>query len=196
MTDTAPRDPFALFETWFAEAEKAEPSDPNAAALATVDASGAPSVRMVLIKGHDQHGFVFYTNLGSRKGRALAMNPRAALVLHWKSLRRQVRVEGDVTAVSDEEADAYFATRARGSQIGAWASRQSEPMDGGWTLEKEVAKYAARFGIGPVPRPPFWGGFRIAPSRLEFWQDVTYRLHRRWEYLPTPDGWTVRQLFP
>jgi pyridoxamine 5'-phosphate oxidase len=191
-----PSDPIEWFDAWLQEAASKEPSDPNAAALATVDATGAPSVRMVLIKEYDQRGFTFYTNLGSRKSQHLRFNPRAALVLHWKSLRRQVRIEGDVEPVSDEEADAYFATRPRGSQIGAWASRQSEPMEGEWTLEQEVARYTLKYAIGTVPRPPFWGGFRVAPTRFEFWQDMTHRLHRRWEILRTPDGWSTRQLFP
>lgn len=196
MSDRLSRDPHALFDEWLAEATRTEPNDPNAAALATVDASGAPQVRMVLIKGHDARGFTFFTNLGSRKGKALRMNPRAAFAMHWKSLRRQVRVEGDVEPVSDEEADAYFASRARGSQIGSWASRQSDVMDGEWSLEQEVAKYTARFGLGPIPRPPYWSGFRILPHRMEFWEDMAFRLHRRWEYLATPDGWRARFVFP
>lgn len=189
-------DPVARFDRWLAEAVRSEPSEPTAAALATVDASGAPSVRMVLIKGHDARGVVFYTNVGSRKGQHLRMNPRAALCVHWKSLRRQVRFQGDVAPVSDEESDAYFETRARGSQIGAWASRQSEGMDGPEVLEREVEKYTARFGDGPVPRPPYWSGFRVSPSRIEFWEDVEFRLHRRQEYLRTGDGWATRLLFP
>jgi pyridoxamine 5'-phosphate oxidase len=149
-----------------------------------------------LLKGHDVRGFVFYTNLGSAKGKDLRINPRAALCFHWKSLRRQVRVEGSVEAVTEAEADAYFASRARGSQIGAWASRQSEAMEGEWTLEKEVARYTARFGVGEVPRPPYWSGFRLIPDRLEFWEDQQFRLHRRYEYRATPDGWSARFLFP
>lgn len=193
---STPKDPFTWYEQWMQDATASEPSDPNAAALATVDASGAPSVRMVLIKAFDARGPVFYTNLGSRKARHLAINPRAAIVLHWKSLKRQIRIEGDITPVDDTEADAYFATRPRGSQIGAWASRQSEPMDGEWTLEQEVAKYGLKFGLHAIPRPPFWSGFRLSPTRFEFWQDMTHRLHRRWEWLPTPDQWICRQLFP
>lgn len=196
MSDRLQHDPHALYDEWLAEATKSEPNDPNAAALATVDELGAPQVRMVLIKGHDERGFTFFTNLGSRKGKALRFNPRAAFTMHWKSLRRQVRVEGDVEPVSDAEADEYFASRARGSQIGAWASRQSEGMDGEWALEAEVAKYAGRFGISAIPRPPHWSGFRVVPSRIEFWEDMAFRLHRRWEYRATPDGWRARFLFP
>jgi pyridoxamine 5'-phosphate oxidase len=196
MSDRLSRDPHALFDEWLAEATRTEPNDPNAAALATVDGSGAPQVRMVLIKDHDARGFTFYTNLGSTKGRSLRFNPRAAFTMHWKSLRRQVRVEGDVEPVSDAEADEYFATRARGSQLGSWASRQSDAMDGEWTLEAEVAKATARFGVGPIPRPPHWSGFRIVPSRIEFWEDMAFRLHRRWEYRLTSDGWRARFLFP
>ncbi|MEQ1565086.1 MAG: pyridoxamine 5'-phosphate oxidase [Myxococcota bacterium] len=196
MSDRATRDPHELFDAWLAEATGKEPSDPNAAALATVDASGAPHVRMVLIKDHDRRGFTFYTNFGSTKGRDLARNPRAALAVHWKSLRRQVRIEGAVTEVEPAEADAYFASRARGSQLGAWASRQSEGMDGEWQLEAEVAKVTARFGLGAVPRPPFWSGYRVVPERIEFWEDMSFRLHRRWEYRRTSDGWVSRFLFP
>lgn len=193
MSDT---DPVLLFDQWLADAVRSEPDVPNAAALATVDPSGAPSVRMVLIKGHDTRGFSFYTNLGSHKAHDLEGNARAALCVHWKSLHRQVRVEGHTERVPDEEADAYFATRARGSQIGAWASRQSEPMEGPWTLEKEVARHALKFGVGTVPRPPFWGGFRLIPSRLEFWEDVQFRLHRRREFRRSGDQWALRYLFP
>lgn len=193
MSDT---DPVALFDRWLAEATLTEPNDPTAAALATVDGSGAPSVRMVLIKAHDARGVSFYTNLGSRKGQHLRINPRAALCVHWKSLRRQVRFEGDVEPVSDEEADTYFATRARESQLGAWASRQSEGLDSAETLEREVARYAERFADRAVPRPPYWSGFRVVPSRIEFWEDVAFRLHRRREFLRTGQGWAARLLFP
>ena len=196
MSDRLHHDPHALFDQWMADAAAREPSDPNAMALATVEATGAPHVRMVLLKQHDPRGFTFYTNLGSAKGKDLRINPRAALCFHWKSLRRQVRVEGAVEAVTDAEADAYFASRARGSQIGAWASRQSEAMDGEWTLEKEVARYTAKFGLGEVPRPSHWSGFRVVPDRIEFWEDQQFRLHRRYEYRATADGWVARFLFP
>ncbi len=194
---TPPADPLELFRQWYAEAEETEPNDPNAMALATADTAGMPSVRMVLLKGYDADGFVFYTNLESRKGVQLRANPKAALVMHWKSLRRQVRVEGPVTQVSDAEADAYFASRSRGSQIGAWASKQSQPMDGPHDLEKGVAQYTARFHVGSVPRPAHWSGFRIAPARIEFWREGRFRLHERILY--TADeagGWTIQRLYP
>lgn len=197
MTDRLEEDPLALFHDWIEEASRKEPNDPNAAALATASASGAPSVRMVLVKGWSADGFDVYTNLGSRKGRELADNPQAALVFHWKSLRRQVRVEGPVTRVPDDEADAYFDSRPRGSRIGAWASEQSRPLPGRWALEGAVAREAARFAIGHIPRPDFWGGFRIRPDRLEFWQDMEFRLHRRWEYVRAEGGaWSAQFLWP
>jgi pyridoxamine 5'-phosphate oxidase len=199
MVETFGDDPYALFRSWFAEAEKAEPEDPNAMALATADAQGAPSVRMVLLKGVDQRGFVFYTNLESRKGEQLLANPNAALVMHWKSLRRQVRVEGAVEQVSDAEADEYFHSRPRGSQIGAWASQQSRPLTGRWELERRVAEYTARFAIGTIPRPGHWSGFRILPRRIEFWQDRPFRLHDRIVFTPAEGGgggWTTVRLFP
>lgn len=197
MPDNTQQDPISLFQAWFSEAKASEINDPDAMALATADASGAPSVRMVLLKAVDGAGFVFYTNTESRKGQDLAANPRAALCIHWKSLRRQVRVEGTVSPVSDAEADAYFQSRPRASRIGAWASDQSRPMEGRFELERRVAAYTAKFGVGAVPRPPHWSGYRIAPARIEFWTGHEFRLHDRLVF--TSDdagGWTTRRLFP
>ena len=190
-------DPFALFTAWLDEAFAAEPNDANAMALATADASGLPNVRMVLLKGHDASGFVFYTNLESTKGAELSVNPQAALLFHWKSLRRQVRVRGTVTAVTAEEADAYFASRHRSSRIGAWASDQSRPAPDRAELERRVAERDAAYGED-VPRPPHWSGYRLTPATIEFWKDGAFRLHDRFAYRRDAEGadWTVARLYP
>jgi len=191
-------DPLGLFAEWLAEARKKEPNDPNAMALATADETGLPDARMVLLKDFDARGFVFYTNLESAKGRQLAVNSQAALLFHWKSLRRQVRLRGPVSPVSPEEADAYFATRARDSRIGAWASTQSRALEEPLALPKAVAREAARFGLGPIPRPPFWSGFRLAPLRIEFWRDRPFRLHDRlvFERATLEAPWETLRLYP
>jgi pyridoxamine 5'-phosphate oxidase len=191
-------DPLELFAAWYGEAATSEPNDPSAMALATVGPDGTPAVRMVLLKDYDADGFVFYTNYESRKGNHLLAHPKAALLFHWKSLRRQVRLEGPVTPTTAAEADAYFATRARGSQIGAWASEQSRPLESRFALEKRVAEYGARHVIGTVPRPPHWSGFRLQPTLIEFWQDGAFRLHDRLEYRRgcEAEPWTTRTLYP
>jgi pyridoxamine 5'-phosphate oxidase len=191
-------DPLALFTEWYAEAEKTEPNDPTAMALATVGPEGTPSLRMVLLKGFDAQGFVFYTNHDSRKGLHLTAHPKAALLFHWKSLRRQVRMEGPVSETTAQEADAYFDTRPRGSQIGAWASDQSRPLESRFALEKRVAEFGARHLVGKVPRPPHWSGFRLQPLLIEFWQDQPFRLHDRLEYSRASASapWSTRTLYP
>ncbi len=188
--------PFQRFGDWFAEAETTELNDPNAFALATADAQGRPSVRVVLLKGWDERGFVFFTNHQSRKGRELLANPFCHMDFHWKSLRRQVRVDGQATPITDAESDAYFATRPRDSQIGAWASEQSRPLPDRALFETRIAEFSARFGDGPVPRPPHWGGFRIVPARIEFWLDEPGRLHRRDIYDAVAGGWAFGHQFP
>ena len=191
-------DPFALFAAWMEEAKKSEANEPNAMALATADAQGHPNVRMVLLKEADANGFVFYTNYESAKGGELIANAHAALCFHWKSTAKQVRVRGSVAKVSDAESDAYFASRAKDSQIGAWASHQSRAMEGRFAFEKEVAKYAAKYALGKVPRPPYWGGFRLMPLEIEFWRNRPFRLHDRLVYRrDTPvSAWRTERLFP
>ncbi|PCI34474.1 MAG: pyridoxamine 5'-phosphate oxidase [Alphaproteobacteria bacterium] len=188
--------PIDLFNTWF-EAADASEDLAEAVALATADAKGRPSVRMVLLKGVDERGFTFYTNLESRKGEELAENPFASLCFHWKSQKRQIRIEGPIVPVSDAEADAYFATRAKDSQIGAWASKQSRPMEGLFEFEAAIAKYTAKYAFGQVPRPPFWSGFRIEATRIEFWEDRKFRLHMRHVYeKDDSNAWVKRELYP
>lgn len=195
---TERNDPLALFAEWLADAEKSEPNDPNAMALATVDEEGLPDVRMVLLKSADERGFVFYTNYESQKGQEILGTMKAALVFHWKSLRRQVRVRGVVEEVSAAEADSYFASRPKQSQIGAWASQQSRPLEGRFALETAVALYAAKYALGAVPRPPQWSGFRVRPLAIEFWHDRPFRLHDRIVFRRAdPDGgWTKTRLYP
>ena len=193
---TEDNEPFSLFGTWLKEAEASEPNDPNALALATVDSDGLPNVRMVLLKSFDMDGFVFFTNYESRKGQELLGQKKAAMVFHWKSLRRQVRVRGPVEPVSDAEANAYFETRARGSRIGAWASRQSRPLESRFALEKAVGEYTVKFGIGHIPRPAHWSGFRLRPVSIEFWADRPFRLHDRVEFTRAGEGWEKVRMYP
>lgn len=206
MFDSPPEDPFSLFEEWLEEARASEPNDPNAMVVASVGEDGMPSARMVLLKGYDRAGFVFYTNYDSRKGRQILAHPKVALLFHWKSLRRQVRIEGPVEKVTADEADAYFATRPRQSQIGAWASEQSRPLESRFALEKRVARFAAKYPLGGVPRPPHWSGFRVAPRLIEFWKDGAFRLHDRFVYHREAEGegegevgaarWRIERLYP
>jgi len=196
MTVTTDRDPIEMFSDWLAEAERMEPADANAMTLATATPDGAPSARMVLLKGADEAGFTFYTNLGSDKARELDANPLAALCFHWKSLKRQVRVSGRAERVDDAEADAYFSSRPRASRIGAWASKQSQSLESRFELEKRVAEYTAKFHVGEIPRPEFWSGYRIVPDKIEFWSDQPFRLHERLVFSRAADGWTTETLFP
>lgn len=189
-------DPIAQFHEWFAAAAQGGVPDPTAMSLATADAGGKPNVRIVLLKGVDARGFVFYTNLDSPKAAELTANPQAALCFHWPQIQRQVRVAGAVEGVTAAEADAYFATRPRLSQIGAWASRQSQPLADRFELERKCAAAALRFGVGPVSRPPHWSGFRVVPASLEFWQEKPFRLHERVRFTRTPAGWTAQPIFP
>lgn len=188
--------PFIMFDTWFAEAQASEPNDPNAMALATADASGAPSVRIVLLKGHGPDGFVFYTNTQSRKGGEIAANPQAALLFHWKSLHRQIRIEGPLAPVDDAVADKYFATRARDSQLGAWASDQSRPLDARETFEARLQHYRDKFDGEDIPRPPHWTGFCVAPAQMEFWEDRDNRLHHRRQFVRENGQWNEGLLYP
>lgn len=191
-------EPFSQFGQWFEAAQKSEPNDANAMALATVDPGGLPNVRMVLLKGFDLHGFVFFTNLDSAKGKELLAAQKAALCFHWKSLRRQIRVRGSITVVTEDEANTYFASRPKDSQIGAWASRQSRALKGRFELEKEIAIFAAKYALGRVPRPPHWSGFRLSPVEIEFWRDRPFRLHDRLVYRrdDSRSSWRTEHLFP
>lgn len=193
---TEAQEPYRLFASWLEEATGSEINDPNALALATVDTDGMPNVRMVLLKGFDERGFVFYTNFESQKGREILGSMKAAMCFHWKSLRRQVRVRGPVEQVSDAEADEYYASRPRGSRIGAWASKQSRPLEGRFALEKAVAEYTANHAVGEIPRPEHWSGFRILPQSIEFWHDRPFRLHDRVVFNRSQDDWDKTRLYP
>lgn len=193
---TESREPFALFAEWLGEAEKSEPNDPNGLALSTVDENGLPNVRMVLLKGHDKRGFVFYTNFESAKGREILASKKAAMLFHWKSLRRQIRIRGDVEVVTDAEANEYYASRPRLSRIGAWASQQSRPLESKFALEKAVAEVTLKYPVGDIPRPPHWSGFRVKPVEIEFWKDGAFRLHDRIKFVRDGSGWTKTRLYP
>jgi pyridoxamine 5'-phosphate oxidase len=195
---TEAAEPFRLFAKWFSDAQKSEPNNPDAMALATVDADGLPDVRMVLLKGFDENGFVFYSNNESAKGREMAGNPKAAIAFHWKSLDRQIRIRGNVSVVSDAEADAYFASRHRSSQIGAWASKQSSPLESRFAFEKAIALTTAKYPVGAVPRPPYWIGYRVTPATVEFWHERAFRLHDRIVFSRSAAGevWTKTRLYP
>ena len=194
---TAAEDPFGLFGDWLEDATASEINDPTALALSTVDTDGLPDVRMVLLKGYDERGFVFYTNFGSAKGREILASMKAAMCFHWKSLRRQVRVRGPVEVVSDAEADEYYATRPRGSRIGAWASKQSRPLESRFALERAVAEVTLKYPLGDIPRPPWWSGFRLVPTQIEFWHDRPFRLHDRVVFTREDSGpWTKARLYP
>jgi pyridoxamine 5'-phosphate oxidase len=196
MSGSIIADPFVMFRNWFAEAQQSEPSDPNAMTLATCSPAGCPASRIVLLKDWDAAGFVFYTNVESRKGDELAANPRAALLFHWKSLRRQVRIEGDVEQATEAEADAYYASRPRISRLGAWASIQSRPLPERAELERRLSKYEAEYPGADIPRPPYWSGYRVVPARIEFWQDMPFRLHDRTVFTRAADGWSQGKLYP
>ncbi|MFN0043038.1 MAG: pyridoxamine 5'-phosphate oxidase [Alphaproteobacteria bacterium] len=196
MDDERHSDPIALFKAWFEDAKKAEPNDPNAFTLVSATRDGRPSARMVLLKDAGERGFTFFTNFESRKGRELLDNPQAGLLFHWKSLRRQVRAVGTVEQVTAAEADAYFATRPRGAQLGAWASEQSRTLPSRFELEKRIAQFTAKFGFGKVPRPPHWSGFRLVPDEFEFWKDGAFRLHDRLVFIRTAAEWQVQKLYP
>ena len=193
---TEAKEPFALFSQWLDEAEKSEPNDPNGLALSTVDESGLPNVRMVLLKGHDARGFVFYTNFESAKGREILASRKAAMLFHWKSLRRQIRIRGDIEIVSNAEADEYYASRPRLSRIGAWASQQSRPLESKFALEKAVAEVTMKYPVGDIPRPAHWSGFRVKPVEIEFWKDGAFRLHDRIKFVRDGDGWAKTRLYP
>jgi pyridoxamine 5'-phosphate oxidase len=196
MSGSIIADPFVMFRNWFAEAQQSEPSDPNAMTLATCSPAGCPASRIVLLKDWDAAGFVFYTNVESRKGNELATNPRAALLFHWKSLRRQVRIEGDVEQATEAEADAYYASRPRISRLGAWASIQSRPLPERAELERRLSLYEAEYPGENIPRPPYWAGYRVVPARIEFWQDMPFRLHDRTVFTRAADGWSQGKLYP